>query len=219
MEEALEALQTEREAKYALKKELDHKMANFSSVYNLSNLAMNFKLGTFHVHQCPRFLNFWIYQSMMYSCFRWFSGWDRRRRRHECWRQPSVEAIRSWLFETTRKTWRWGWAERVNCLWQASQTPSPQRSWRFVLRNSFEWAEEVGTKTWAGELVFFLLTIFRFLIVLLCLFNRLNQTRWRWRRIWKKFKSVWKEPRTKSASIKLGYSRLRLVWRLWSLCS
>ncbi len=46
MEEALEALQTEREAKYALKKELDHKMANFSSVYSLSNLAMNFKLGT-----------------------------------------------------------------------------------------------------------------------------------------------------------------------------
>ncbi|CAG0917058.1 unnamed protein product [Notodromas monacha] len=44
MEEALEALQSEREAKYALKKELDQKMATSTSVYSFSNLAMNLKL-------------------------------------------------------------------------------------------------------------------------------------------------------------------------------
>lgn len=40
MEEALQAMQAEREAKYALKKELDGRLIQ-ESVYNLSNLAMN----------------------------------------------------------------------------------------------------------------------------------------------------------------------------------
>ena len=44
MEEALESLQAEREAKYALKKELDTKINN-ESMYNLSNLAMSMKLS------------------------------------------------------------------------------------------------------------------------------------------------------------------------------
>ncbi|XP_076065367.1 microtubule-associated protein Bicaudal D [Oratosquilla oratoria] len=44
MEEALESLQAEREAKYALKKELDSRINN-ESMYNLSNLAMSMKLG------------------------------------------------------------------------------------------------------------------------------------------------------------------------------
>ena len=38
MEEALESLQAEREAKYALKKDLDTRL-NQESMYNLSNLA------------------------------------------------------------------------------------------------------------------------------------------------------------------------------------
>ena len=44
MGEALEALQAEREAKYALKKELDNKTNN-ESMYNLSSLAMTMKLS------------------------------------------------------------------------------------------------------------------------------------------------------------------------------
>jgi len=44
MEEALESLQAEREAKYALKKELDNRV-NSESMYNLSNLAMSMKLS------------------------------------------------------------------------------------------------------------------------------------------------------------------------------
>lgn len=44
MEEALESLQAEREAKYALKKELDAR-ANSESMYNLSNLAISMKLS------------------------------------------------------------------------------------------------------------------------------------------------------------------------------
>ncbi|KAK7080422.1 Microtubule-associated protein Bicaudal-D [Halocaridina rubra] len=44
MEEALESLQAEREAKYALKKELDSRI-NSESIYNLSNLAMSMKLS------------------------------------------------------------------------------------------------------------------------------------------------------------------------------
>ncbi|MCL4134397.1 UNVERIFIED_CONTAM: hypothetical protein GTU68_025594, partial [Idotea baltica] len=44
MEEALESLQAEREAKYALKKELDTR-ANNESMYNLSNLAISMKLS------------------------------------------------------------------------------------------------------------------------------------------------------------------------------
>ncbi|XP_043284655.1 protein bicaudal D isoform X2 [Venturia canescens] len=42
MEEALESLQAEREAKYALKKELDQRM-NSESIYNLSNLALSIR--------------------------------------------------------------------------------------------------------------------------------------------------------------------------------
>ncbi|XP_012274486.1 protein bicaudal D isoform X2 [Orussus abietinus] len=42
MEEALESLQIEREAKYALKKELDQRM-NSESIYNLSNLALSIR--------------------------------------------------------------------------------------------------------------------------------------------------------------------------------
>ncbi|KOC69833.1 Protein bicaudal D [Habropoda laboriosa] len=42
MEEALESLQTEREAKYALKKELDQRI-NSESIYNLSNLALSIR--------------------------------------------------------------------------------------------------------------------------------------------------------------------------------
>ncbi|KAL0132289.1 hypothetical protein PUN28_000224 [Cardiocondyla obscurior] len=42
MEEALESLQAEREAKYALKKELDQKINN-ESIYNLSNLALSIR--------------------------------------------------------------------------------------------------------------------------------------------------------------------------------
>lgn len=42
MEEALESLQVEREAKYALKKELDQRM-NSESIYNLSNLALSIR--------------------------------------------------------------------------------------------------------------------------------------------------------------------------------
>ena len=38
MEEALESLQAEREAKYALKKDLDSRL-NHENMYNLSNLA------------------------------------------------------------------------------------------------------------------------------------------------------------------------------------
>ncbi|KAL7634106.1 UNVERIFIED_CONTAM: hypothetical protein RMT77_015434 [Armadillidium vulgare] len=44
MEEALESLQAEREAKYALKKELDTKV-NSESMYNLSNLAISMNLS------------------------------------------------------------------------------------------------------------------------------------------------------------------------------
>ena len=42
MESALESLQAEREAKYALKKELDQRM-NSESIYNLSNLALSIR--------------------------------------------------------------------------------------------------------------------------------------------------------------------------------
>ncbi|KAL1130080.1 hypothetical protein AAG570_013020 [Ranatra chinensis] len=42
MEEALESLQAEREAKYAMKKELDHRI-NSESMYNLSNLAFSIR--------------------------------------------------------------------------------------------------------------------------------------------------------------------------------
>lgn len=42
MEEALESLQAEREAKYVLKKELDQRM-NSDSIYNLSNLALSIR--------------------------------------------------------------------------------------------------------------------------------------------------------------------------------
>lgn len=42
MEEALESLQAEREAKYAMKKELDHRI-NSESMYNLSNLAYSIR--------------------------------------------------------------------------------------------------------------------------------------------------------------------------------
>ncbi|XP_034947533.1 protein bicaudal D isoform X2 [Chelonus insularis] len=42
MEEALESLQAEREAKYALKKELDQRM-NSESIYNLSSLAFSIR--------------------------------------------------------------------------------------------------------------------------------------------------------------------------------
>lgn len=42
MEEALESLQAEREAKYALKKELDQRINN-ESMYNLSNLAYSIR--------------------------------------------------------------------------------------------------------------------------------------------------------------------------------
>ncbi|XP_063226186.1 protein bicaudal D [Bacillus rossius redtenbacheri] len=42
MEEALESLQAEREAKYALKKELDHRI-NSESMFNLSNLAFSIR--------------------------------------------------------------------------------------------------------------------------------------------------------------------------------
>ncbi|XP_006613119.1 protein bicaudal D isoform X2 [Apis laboriosa] len=42
MEEALESLQAEREAKYALKKELDQRI-NSESIYNLSNLALSIR--------------------------------------------------------------------------------------------------------------------------------------------------------------------------------
>uniref|UniRef100_A0A1B6KG67 Protein bicaudal D n=2 Tax=Graphocephala atropunctata TaxID=36148 RepID=A0A1B6KG67_9HEMI len=42
MEEALQSLQAEREAKYAMKKELDHRI-NSESMYNLSNLAFSFR--------------------------------------------------------------------------------------------------------------------------------------------------------------------------------
>lgn len=42
MEEALQALQAEREAKYALKKELDQHL-NRESMYNISNLAYSIR--------------------------------------------------------------------------------------------------------------------------------------------------------------------------------
>lgn len=42
MEEALESLQTEREAKYALKKELDQHI-NRESLYNISSLAYSIR--------------------------------------------------------------------------------------------------------------------------------------------------------------------------------
>ncbi|KAG8244038.1 hypothetical protein J6590_031039 [Homalodisca vitripennis] len=42
MEEALQSLQAEREAKYAMKKELDHRI-NSESLYNLSNLAFSIR--------------------------------------------------------------------------------------------------------------------------------------------------------------------------------
>ena len=42
MEEALDALQAERETKYAIKKELDARM-NSESMFNLSNLAYSIK--------------------------------------------------------------------------------------------------------------------------------------------------------------------------------
>lgn len=42
MEEALESLQAEREAKYAMKKELDHRI-NSESMYSLSNLAFSIR--------------------------------------------------------------------------------------------------------------------------------------------------------------------------------
>ncbi|CAB0015284.1 unnamed protein product [Nesidiocoris tenuis] len=42
MEEALESLQAEREAKYAMKKELDHRI-NSESMFNLSNLAFSIR--------------------------------------------------------------------------------------------------------------------------------------------------------------------------------
>ena len=45
MEEALDALQAEREAKYAIKKDLDAKI-NSESIFNLSNLAFSIKGAT-----------------------------------------------------------------------------------------------------------------------------------------------------------------------------
>ena len=42
MEEALDALQAEREAKYAIKKDLDSRI-NSESMFNLSNLAFSIK--------------------------------------------------------------------------------------------------------------------------------------------------------------------------------
>ena len=48
MEEALESLQAEREAKYALKKEVDQR-ANKEAMYNLSSLAMSMKLSGKHI--------------------------------------------------------------------------------------------------------------------------------------------------------------------------
>lgn len=42
LEEALESLQAEREAKYALKKDLDQRINN-ESMYNLSNLAYSIR--------------------------------------------------------------------------------------------------------------------------------------------------------------------------------
>lgn len=42
MEEALESLQSEREAKYVLKKELDQKL-NSESIYNINNLALSIR--------------------------------------------------------------------------------------------------------------------------------------------------------------------------------
>jgi protein bicaudal D len=42
MEEALDALQAEREAKYAIKKDLDARI-NSESMFNLSNLAYSIK--------------------------------------------------------------------------------------------------------------------------------------------------------------------------------
>jgi uncharacterized membrane protein len=42
MEEALDALQAEREAKYAIKKDLDARMTS-ESMFNLSNLAFSIK--------------------------------------------------------------------------------------------------------------------------------------------------------------------------------
>jgi len=52
MEEALDALQAEREAKYAIKKDLDARI-NSESMFNLSNLAYSIKgniLNWFSVH-------------------------------------------------------------------------------------------------------------------------------------------------------------------------
>ena len=50
LEEALEALQAEREQRYALKKELDTKN-NSESMYQLGNLALSIQVRTFdHVY-------------------------------------------------------------------------------------------------------------------------------------------------------------------------
>lgn len=50
LEEALEALQAEREQRYALKKELDTKN-NSESMYQLGNLALSIQVSTFdHVY-------------------------------------------------------------------------------------------------------------------------------------------------------------------------
>lgn len=46
LEEALEALQAEREQRYALKKELDTKN-NSESMYQLGNLALSIQVSTF----------------------------------------------------------------------------------------------------------------------------------------------------------------------------
>jgi protein bicaudal D len=49
LEEALEALQVERENRYALKKELDAKI-NSESIMNLSNLALSLRGTVYSVH-------------------------------------------------------------------------------------------------------------------------------------------------------------------------
>lgn len=52
MEEALDALQAEREAKYAIKKDLDARI-NSESMFNLSNLAYSIKGENLsHLFQC-----------------------------------------------------------------------------------------------------------------------------------------------------------------------
>lgn len=64
-EEALQALQAEREAKYALKKELDQRINN-ESMYNLSNLAYSIRGKKLYCTYSLLLMYFWNFNLLTF---------------------------------------------------------------------------------------------------------------------------------------------------------